>query len=110
LKLASDTSFEVKPPIETPVIKVFGTAMENDSTALKPSIQFDENQNLNIGLKDRVDIRFVAANLAPKPKLLTDNVVTVYHRQQYCHACQCRLQTKSRVNRKRNERTVALPD
>lgn len=76
LKLANDASLEVKPLIETPVIKVFGTALENDSTALKPSIQFDENQNLNVGLKDRVDIHFVAANPAPKPECLKDNVVT----------------------------------
>ena len=76
LTLANDASREVKPLIKTPVVKIFGTAMENDSTALKPSIQFDENQNLNIGLKDRFDIRFVAANPAPTPDFLRDCVVT----------------------------------
>ena len=34
LAMANDASFVVKPLIETPVIKVFGTAMENDSEAL----------------------------------------------------------------------------
>lgn len=76
LKLANDASFEVKPLIETPVIKVFGTPIENDSTALKTWIQFDENQNVNVGLKDRVNIRFVTANPAPKPDFVRDNVVT----------------------------------
>ena len=68
LKLANDASFEVKPQIET--------ALENDSTALKLLIQFDENKNINIGLKDKVDICLVAANPAPKPEFLKDNIVT----------------------------------
>ena len=44
LQIANDPQLGVEPLIETPVLKVFGTAMENDSTALKPAIQYDENQ------------------------------------------------------------------
>ena len=57
-------------------MKVFATAMENDSTALKPAIQYDENQQINVGLKDRADIRFVNLNPNPKPEFLKENVVT----------------------------------
>lgn len=32
--------------------------MENDGTALKPAIQFDEKQQINIGIKDRAQLTF----------------------------------------------------
>ena len=76
LQIANDPQLGVEPLIETPVLKVFGTAMENDSTALKPAIQYDENQQLNVGLRDRVDIRFVNQNPNPKPEFLKKNVVS----------------------------------
>ena len=52
LQLSEDTS-DVKPLIETTIIKAFGVAMENDGTALKPAIQYDEKQQINVGLKKR---------------------------------------------------------
>jgi len=76
LQIANDPQLGVEPLIETPVLKVFGTAMENDSTALKPAIQYDKNQQLNVGLRDRVDIRFVNQNPNPKPEFLKKNVVS----------------------------------
>lgn len=66
----------VETLIETPILNVFVTAMENDSTALKPTIQYDENQQINVGLKDRADIPFVNLNPNPKPEFLKENVVT----------------------------------
>ena len=43
----------MKPLIEKTIIKAFGVAMENDDTALKPAIQYDEKQQINVGLKKR---------------------------------------------------------
>ena len=50
--------------------------MENDSTALKPAIQYDKKQEINVGLKDRADIVFVASNPDPKPEFLKENIVS----------------------------------
>ena len=50
--------------------------MENDGTALKPAIQYDESQQVNVGLKDRADIRFVNLNSDPKPEFLKKNIVS----------------------------------
>ena len=36
-------SLDVKSLIETSNLKVYGVTMENDSTALKPAIQYDES-------------------------------------------------------------------
>lgn len=75
LQLSSD-SLDVKPLIETPSLKVYGAAMENDGTALKPGIQYDENQQVNVGLKERADIQFVNLNSDPKPEFLKKNIVS----------------------------------
>ena len=53
----SDTQ-DVKPLNETTILKAYGVAMENDGTALKPAIQFDEKQQINIGIKDRAQLTF----------------------------------------------------
>ena len=50
--------------------------MENDDTALKPAIQYDEKQQINVGLKERADIRFVNSNPDPKAEYLKENIVT----------------------------------
>ena len=75
LQLLKDT-LDVKPLVETTVLKVYGVAMENDSTALKPAIQYDEKQQINVGLKDRADIVFVASNPDPKLEFLKENIVS----------------------------------
>lgn len=78
LELASSSSrsYVPQPFVETPVVKSFAIALENDGTALKPSIQYDEKQQLNIGLKERVDFAFVKANPNPTSGYLRSNVVT----------------------------------
>ena len=53
----SDTQ-DVKPLDETTILKAYGVAMENDGTALKPARQFDEKQQINIGIKDRAQLTF----------------------------------------------------
>ena len=76
LTLAVDPSVGVKPLVDTPIVKVIGAAMENDGTALKPAIQYDEKQQTNVGLKMTADIEFVKANPVPKSEFLKENVVT----------------------------------
>ena len=76
LKLALDPSVGVKPLVDAPIVKVIAAAMENDGTALKPSIQFDEKQQVNVGLKMAADIEFVKSNPVPKSEFLKENVVT----------------------------------
>lgn len=76
LTLAVDPSVDVKPLVDSPIVKVIGTAMENDGTALKPAIQYDEKQQINVGLKMTADIEFVKANPVPKSEFLKENVVT----------------------------------
>ena len=76
LKLAVDPSLGVKPLVETPIVKVAGAAMENDGTALKPALQYDEKQQINVALKMTADIEFVKANPNPKSEFLKENVVT----------------------------------
>ena len=75
LQLSKGT-LDVKPLVETTVLKVYGVAMENDSTALKPAIQYDVKQQINVGLKDRADIVFVTSNPDPKPEFLKENIVS----------------------------------
>ena len=50
--------------------------MENDSTALKAAIQYDEKQHINVCLKESADIKFVNLNPNPKPEFLKENAVT----------------------------------
>ena len=76
LKLALDQSVGMKPLLDAPIVKVIAAAMENDGTAFKPSIQFDEKQQVNVGLKMTADIEFVKSNPVPKFEFLKENVVT----------------------------------
>jgi hypothetical protein len=46
LACSSSRSDVVLPFVETPAVKAFAVALENDGTALKPSIQYDEQQQL----------------------------------------------------------------
>ena len=50
--------------------------MDDDWTALKPAIQYDEKQQISVGLKMTADIEFIKANLVPKSEFLKENVVT----------------------------------
>ena len=77
-KTRFDPSVGVKPLVDAHVVKVIAAAMENDGTAsaLKPSIQFDEKQQVNVGLKMAADIEFVKSNPVPKSEFLKENVVT----------------------------------
>lgn len=72
----SEDALNVKPLTESTILKVYAVAMENDGTALKPAIQYDEKQQINVGLKDRADIRFVNSNQEPKPEFLKENIVS----------------------------------
>ena len=76
LELASSSSrSDVVQPcvVETPVVKSFAIALENDGTALKPSIQYDEQL---VGLQERADFAFVKSNPNPTSQYLHSNVVT----------------------------------
>lgn len=50
--------------------------MENDGTALKPGIQFDERMKRNVGLKQLADLKFVKSNPSPTSEFLQENAIT----------------------------------
>jgi hypothetical protein len=75
LKLAIDPSVGVKPLVDTLIVKVIAAAVENNGTALKPSIQFDKKQQVNVGL-NFTSIELVKSNPVPKSEFLKENVVT----------------------------------
>ena len=56
ITIATDETSNVQPFLETDAVKVIGVALENDSTALKPGIQFDDRIKRNVGLKQDVDL------------------------------------------------------
>jgi hypothetical protein len=62
--------------LDNDIVRIIPTACANDSTALKPSIQFDERLNVNVGLQESVDYTFVTQNPSPDAQFLKDNVVT----------------------------------
>ena len=69
-------SHYILPLVHAPSVKWFAVALENDGTAIKLNIQYDAQQQINIGLKDRFDFAFVAANPNPTSEFLCANVVT----------------------------------
>jgi hypothetical protein len=77
--LQSFHSFAIEnaePLLSSDVVKVYAGAVENDGTALKPGIQFDEKQHVNVGLNKPATYEFVHSNPNPDPKYLKDHVVT----------------------------------
>ena len=68
--LATDETSKVQPFLETDAVKVIGVVLENDGTALKPGIQFDDRVKKNVGLKQEVDLKFVKENPNPTPEFL----------------------------------------
>lgn len=66
----------MKPLVDTLIVKVIGAAMENDGTALKPAVQYNEKQQTNVGLKMTADIEFLKANPVPKSEFQKENVMT----------------------------------
>jgi hypothetical protein len=68
LKLAIDPSVGVKPLVDTPIVKVIAAAMQNNGTALKPSIKFDKKQQVNVGL-NFTSIELVKSNPVPKSEI-----------------------------------------
>lgn len=76
MTLATDQTSNVQPLLETEAVKVTGVALENDGTALKPGIQFDERVKKCVGLKQDVDLKFVEDNPNPTPDFLKTNILT----------------------------------
>ena len=76
IALAGENPSSVPPLVETKSVKVIGIAMENDGTALKPGIQFDERMKRNVGLKQLTDLKFVKSNPSPTAEFLRENVIT----------------------------------
>ena len=76
MTLATDETSNVHPFLETNAVKVIGVALENDGTALKPGIQFDDRTKKNVGLKQDVDLKFVRDNPNPTPEFLKTNILT----------------------------------
>ena len=76
ITLAGENPSTVPPLVETKSVKVIGIAMENDGTALKPGIQFDERMKRNVGLKQLADLKFVKSNPSPTAEFLSEKVIT----------------------------------
>ena len=76
ITLASQNPSGVRPLVETKSVKVIGIAMENDGTAIKPGIQFDEKMKRNVGLKQYIDLKFVKENPSPTAEFLRENIIT----------------------------------
>ena len=76
MTLATDETSNVQPFLETDAVKVIGVALENDGTALKPGIQFNDRVKKNVGLKQEVDLTFVKENPNPTPEFLKANILT----------------------------------
>jgi hypothetical protein len=76
MTLATDKTLNVQPFLETDAVKVIRVALENDGTALKPGIQFDDRVKKNVGLKQEVDLTFVKENPNPTPEFLKVNILT----------------------------------
>ena len=51
-------------------------ACANDSTALKPGIQYDEKQHINVGLTEPISHAFVVENPTPNADFLKARIVT----------------------------------
>ena len=60
----------MKPLVDSSIVKVIGTATENDGTALNLPIQYGEKQQINFVLKMIANIEFVKANPVPKSEFL----------------------------------------
>lgn len=76
LKIETDKSTNIVPFLDTEIVKVYAVSMQNDGTALKPGIEFDEQQLVNVGLVNRVDIQYVKNHLIPDPEWLKSNVIS----------------------------------
>lgn len=66
----------VVPLLETQTVKVHALALENDGTALKAGMEFDQQQHIIVGLKQRVNYPFIQQNPHPAPEFLRNSVVT----------------------------------
>ena len=61
--LETDESNCVSPLVDSDTVCVYRVAMQNDSTALKAAIEFDEQQHINVGLVAKCDITYVKTTL-----------------------------------------------
>jgi len=73
---ASLSSNGFVPLVDTPSLKSFAVALENDGTTIKPGIEYDEQQQINVGIQGRADLAFVKGNPNPTSEFLRSNVVT----------------------------------
>ena len=66
----------VKPLFKTELFEVYSVTFSNDGTALKSSIQFDENMNVNIGLQDKIlDYNFCKENQFIEKETLVNEII-----------------------------------
>lgn len=71
LKLTNDAL----PLFANDKLKVIPIVLQNDGTALKPSIQFDKSQQLNVGLDPPSSYTFVHNHPEPSPEFLGKHVI-----------------------------------
>ncbi len=61
--------------MSTNELLLYPFVLGNDGTALKPAIQFDERQKVNVGLVENVDLEFVRKNQFLKKEKLQSDLV-----------------------------------
>lgn len=66
----------VPPILETGHVHVIPCVVQNDGTALKAGLQFDERRKNVVGLTERIDLRFVKNNPKPDTEFLKSHIVT----------------------------------
>jgi hypothetical protein len=69
-------SSQVPTLVENEKVVVYPCVIENDGTALKAGLRFDERSKVVVGLTETCDIKFVEENPHPASKFLKKTVVT----------------------------------
>ncbi len=64
------------PLIHTPELDVFGLSLQNDGTALKPSLQFDPAKHLIVGLQEPMSFSDISLSI---PTFLFQSVLNTSH-------------------------------
>ena len=78
LKLSSDAGIsKTEPLIDTECVKVIPSALANDGTALKPSIQFELRTKGNMGLNLKVVVPFFNENREPTSVFLNEHIIFI---------------------------------
>ena len=76
LKNENESQTETSALVANEIVKVYPVVFSNDGTALKPSIQFDENRNVNVGLEMQdLNYEYCKSNQFLDKELLVEKII-----------------------------------